>query len=142
LEIGENEGEDIGCLSGAIESWDNIPRSLNCQRPGAARLIEFADSVSRRVTLGWEADGLRLDVRNRRNKSLRFVGDWVIRAEADARVFGHLFGRHTRGPGLAAQAASLQLQPGPGETAGLRVTLLAADGRVVLGPVLQALAPR
>ena len=95
-------------------------------------MIEFADGAHRHVTLGCDDRGLHLDVHDRKHERLRFVGDWGIRAEADARVFG----RCTRGAGRAAQAASLQLQPGPGDMAGLRVTLLAADGQVVLGPLL------
>lgn len=98
-------------------------------------MIEFADSPHRRVTLTLAPEGLNLRARG---PTLSFRGDWGLQGRDDVCVFGHC----SHGRAEAAQRATLLLQPDPGSRPQLRVTLRAADGRVLLGPtVLQRTAP-
>lgn len=88
-------------------------------------MIQFIDTPDRRVTLALAAGALTLDSRG---PTLHFDGEWALRGDDGLCVFG----RCSRGAGWAVQRASLLLEA---QEPGVRVTLKAADGRVVVGPV-------
>lgn len=91
-------------------------------------MIQFIDTPDRRVTLALAAGALTLDSRG---PTLHFDGEWALRGDDGLCVFG----RCSRGAGWAVQRASLLVEAQAEAEPGVRVTLKAADGRVVVGPV-------
>lgn len=93
-------------------------------------VVHYADiPTGRNVTVDIADNGIEL---NARCQKLRFVGDWGITASNDARFFGHV----TQDQVAQAQPATLSVMSVPQAGADeLSVTLRAADGRILFGPV-------
>lgn len=99
-------------------------------------MIRYADAADSRLVLMAGAHGVQLRAPG---AALQFQGEWALRTGDDARVFG----RCTLGIGSPSRRASLLVAALPADDPqALAVTLHAADGQVLLGPlVLQRVAP-